>query len=229
MKKLFITALLFSTIFSNVNAQENDSELGAWYMYFWSTQFKESKFGLVGDVQYRDWEVLGDFQQFIVRSAVNYDVNPNLKLFAGYGYFTSGEFGESKNTSTEHRLHQDILMPQKISERFLVRHRIRIEERWVENQDFRTRFRYGLYLTIPLTQPNLKKNSLFLSVFDEVFINGQTDIGNNRSVEYFDRNWLYGALGYAITDNFNVQLGILRQTTPTVSKNSLQVGLHHSF
>ncbi|MCM4154859.1 DUF2490 domain-containing protein [Gramella sp. AN32] len=229
MKRLFIASLLFTTLFSTAHAQENDSQLGAWYMYFWNTQFDESKFGLAGDVQYRDWEVLGDLQQFIVRAAVSYNVNSNLKIFAGYGHFISGELGESKETSQENRIHQDILMPQKISDRFLVRHRIRIEERWVENQGFRTRFRYGLFLTIPLTQPDLKKNSLFLSVSDEVFINGQTDIGNNRTVEYFDRNWLYGALGYYFNDNFNVQLGILRQTTPSISKNSLQLGLHHSF
>ncbi|TBW27186.1 DUF2490 domain-containing protein [Gramella sp. KN1008] len=198
-------------------------------MYFWNTDFNESKFGLQGDFQYRDHEIIGDFQQFIARAGVSYNPNSNLKLVLGYGHFTSGTLGESTETSAENRIFQDVNLPHKITEKILVNHRLRLEERWIENQDFRTRYRYLIGLTIPLNKPVITKNSLYLSLSNEVFINGQKNIGDDRMVEYFDRNWLYGALGYTILDNLKLQLGLMKQSTNNTSKNQLQISLHHSF
>ena len=99
----------------------------------------------------------------------------------------------------------------------------------MEDQDFRTRYRYNLFLNIPLNQPNLNKNSIYLALYNEIFINGQKDIGNGREVELFDRNRFYAALGYAIKDNLKVQTGFMEQTTNSLSKGQLQLSLHHSF
>mgnify|MGYP003148240458 CR=1 FL=1 len=229
IKKLLILSLLILS-YNPINAQENADETGAWYMYFWNTAFGESRFGLQGDVQYRDWKIIGDFQQLILRAGATYKVNANIKLVLGYAYLNSGALGESDATFSENRIFQDINLPHKITERIALNHRLRYEQRWIENQDFRTRYRYALFVSIPLNKTVLKKKkSLFLSLSNEVFINGQTDIGNDRPVNYFDRNWLYGAIGYAFTDNLNMQLGMLRQSTTNINKNSLQIGVHHSF
>ena len=228
--KKILTLLLFGLfINNNVQSQVDENQLGGWYMYFWDTNFGESKFGLQGDVQYRNWDVLGDLEQLLLRAGVTYSPNANVKLTLGYGNITTGEFGDSNETSSESRIYQEALLPHKISDRIYLKHRFRYEQRWVENQDFRTRYRYNIFLNIPLNQPNLDKNSIYLAFYNELFINGQKDIGNGKSVELFDRNRLYGALGFAIKDNLKVQAGFMEQTLNNSSKGQLQLSLHHSF
>ena len=228
--KKILTLLLFGLfINNNVQSQVDENQLGGWYMYFWDTNFGESKFGLQGDVQYRNWDVLGDLEQLLLRAGVTYSPNANVKLTLGYGNITTGEFGDSNETSSESRIYQEALLPHKISDRIYLKHRFRYEQRWVENQDFRTRYRYNIFLNIPLNQPNLGKNSIYLAFYNELFINGQKDIGNGRRVELFDRNRLYGALGFAIKDNLKVQAGFMEQTLNNSSKGQLQLSLHHSF
>ncbi len=50
----------------------DEDQLGAWYMYFWSTQLKESRFGFQGDFQFRNWDLLGDLAQLLIRGGVTY-------------------------------------------------------------------------------------------------------------------------------------------------------------
>lgn len=227
-KKILI--LLVSLFFyTHSNAQVDEDELGGWYMYFWDTDFGESKFGLQGDVQYRNWNIIGDLEQLLLRAGVTYSPNENVKLTLGYGNITTGAFGDSNATSSESRIYQEALLPHKVSDRIYLKHRFRYEQRWVENQDFRTRYRYNIFLNIPLNQANLNKNAIYLAFYNEVFLNGQKDIGNGREVEIFDRNRLYGALGYAIQDNLKIQAGFMEQTLNTSSKGQIQLSLHHSF
>ena len=229
MKKITLL-LLFSLFFNlNVQAQVDGDQLGGWYMYFWNTDFGESKFGLQGDVQYRNWDIIGDLEQLLLRAGVTYSPNDNIMLTLGYGNITTGAFGDSNDTTTESRIYQEALLPHKISERIYLKHRFRYEQRWVEDQDFRTRYRYNLFINIPLNQPNLNKDAIYLALYNEVFINGQRDIGNGRSVEIFDRNRFYSALGYALKDNLKIQAGYMLQSTNSLDKGQLQLSLHHSF
>ncbi|MDR5591215.1 DUF2490 domain-containing protein [Christiangramia sp. SM2212] len=229
MKKYISFLILLLVLSINASAQVNEDKLGAWYMYFWDVNFKESKFGLEGDIQYRNWDLIGDLEQLLLRGGATYSPNSNIKLTLGYAHITTGEFGDSNETSAESRIYQQVLLPHKISTRFYLKHRFRYEQRWVDGQDFRTRYRYNLFLNIPLNQANLNKNAIYLAFYNELFINGERSIGDGRSVEIFDRNRLYGALGYSIKDNLKLQLGFMEQTTNTLSKGQLQLSLHHSF
>ncbi len=229
MKKLLVISIV--CLFSNFPSysQVNDDQTGAWYMYFWDTSFNESKFGLQGDLQYRNWDIIGDLEQLLIRGGITYSPVSLVKLTLGYGHITTGDFGESNFTTTESRIYQEALIPQKISDRIYLKHRFRYEQRWVESQDFRTRYRYNLFMNIPLNQPNLNRNSIYLALYNELFINGQRDIGEGRRVEIFDRNRFYSALGYALRDNLKIQGGYMIQSTNTTDKGQLQLSLHHSF
>ena len=228
MKRAFLIITFFCFSFPALS-QVNEDKLGAWYMYFWNTQFSESKFGLQGDVQYRNWNLLGDLEQLLLRGGITYSPNSNVKFTIGYGNITSGEPGDGTDTATENRIYQEALLPHKLSSRIFLTHRFRYEQRWVEIQDLRTRLRYNLFLTVPLNKPDLKRKSFYFAFYNEIFINGQHDIGDGRRVDLFDRNRLYSGLGYGLTDNLRMQLGYLEQTTNSLSKGQLQVSLHHSF
>ena len=73
-----------------------------------------------------------------------------IVLQAGYAYFTRQPFGAANDVTMEHRWHQDLGLKSKIKNRFELKHRIRIEERFVKGQDFRTRYRYTLFLKCAL-------------------------------------------------------------------------------
>jgi hypothetical protein len=214
-------------------AQANDideDQLGAWYMYFWSISLKESRFGFQGDFQYRNWNLGGDLEQLLLRGGLTYiPEKTNVKFTLGYAFVLSGEFGEGSSTSGENRIYQEALLPQKVGGRVYINHRFRFEQRWVEGQDFRTRWRYALFINVALNRKELIKGTIYYAFYNEIFINGQRDIGNGRTVELFDRNRFYNALGYSITDKLRIQGGYMNQTTDTWSKGQIQLSLHHSF
>ncbi|GAB3827435.1 hypothetical protein GCM10028895_39680 [Pontibacter rugosus] len=153
----------------------------------------------------------------------------NVTFTLGYANITTGAYGSSDATTSESRIYQEALVPVKVGSRFYVNNRFRFEQRFVENQDLRTRYRYNLMLNVPLNKANLEENAVYLALYNEIFINGQQNIGDGRTVEYFDRNRAYAGLGYVIKQDLRLQLGYMNQKTDNWGKNQLQVGLHHSF
>ncbi|GAB5550835.1 MAG: hypothetical protein Sapg2KO_04260 [Saprospiraceae bacterium] len=233
MKKLIIilVALIsFQLTPNTAKAQIDEDQLGAWYMYFWNTTFEDGPWGLQGDVQYRNWNVIGDLEQLLLRGGLTYQAEGSSNKYTlGIANITTGAFGDSDATVSETRFYQEALLPHRINNRVFLTHRFRYEQRFVESQDFRTRYRYNLFLNIPLTDLGFGKGSLYLAFYNELFINGQRDIGDGRTVQYFDRNRTYGALGYGLKDNLKTQLGYMQQTTNAWSKGQLQFSLHHTF
>ena len=232
MKNSFCLILIsLLLIFSkNGNAQINEDKMGAWYMYFFNTTFKESPWGIQGDLQFRNWNIGGDLEQLLVRSGLTYEPkNATIKLTLGYGNITTGSYGADNSTTSESRIYQEALWPVQFGNRVHTNHRFRYEQRFVENQAFRTRFRYNLFLNIPLNKPSMDENTLYLALYNELFINGERNIGDGKSVAVFDRNRLYGALGYIIKKGLKVQLGVMNQTTDSWSKNQLQLSLHQKI
>jgi hypothetical protein len=99
----------------------------------------------------------------------------------------------------------------------------------VDGQDFRTRFRYALFADVPLNGRGTGDGAIYLALYDEVFVNGELAIGDNRVVQRFDRNRLYGALGYGLTDRYKLQGGYMLQTLTNGSKGQIQLSLHAAF
>ena len=200
-------------------------------MYFFNTTFNESSWGVQGDVQYRNWNIAGDLEQLLLRGGLTYKPKTaDIKLTLGYGNITTGSYGNNnKSTSGESRIYQEALFPVKFGNRFHTNHRFRYEQRFVENQDIRTRYRYNLLINIPLNKTDMEKKTLYLAFYNELFINGQRKIGNNNTVEIFDRNRLYFALGYVIKKGFKIQIGAMNQTTDNWSKNQMQLSFHQVF
>jgi hypothetical protein len=232
MRKLTLLTILLATIGfqKEASAQINEDQIGAWYMYFFSADLKDKGFGIQGDVQYRNWNLGGDLEQLLLRGGLTYKPkNANVKFTLGYGNITTGEFGSGTSTVSESRIYQEALLPHKVADRIYLTHRFRYEQRLVEDQDFRTRYRYNLFLTVPLNSKIIEKKTIYFALYNELFINGQREISFNKFVQIFDRNRFYAAVGYCITDNLKVQVGMMRQTTNSWDKRQLQVSCHHKF
>lgn len=227
-KKIYITLIITTLLFPRVcKSQINEGELGAWYMYFFNTTLKESSWGFQGDIQYRNWNVFGDLEQLLLRGGITYKPKKtNIKFTLGYGNVTTGAFGSDNSTTTESRLYQEALYPVKFGNRFYTNHRFRYEQRFVENQDLRTRYRYNLFLNIALNKSSMESKTLYIALYNELFINGQRNVGSGNTVELFDRNRLYLGMGYIIKNGLKFQLGIMEQKTDNWVKKQLQVSIH---
>lgn len=212
------------------HAQIDEDQLGAWYMYFWNTSLKDGPWGFQGDVQHRNWNMMGDLEQLLLRGGLTYQpAHKQAKFTLGYAFIATGEFGDGTQTVQESRIYQEALVPQRVGQRFYLTHRFRYEQRWVEGQDFRTRFRYNVFLNIPINRDDLSPGAFYLALYNELFVNGQRGIGQGRTVEYFDRNRFYTALGYSLSPDLRVQLGLMTQRTDNWRKRQAQVSLHHQF
>jgi len=233
MKKLTILLplLLLLCIPNNTNAQSNPDEMGAWYIYIFNTRFKkDSLWGIQGDIQHRNYNIIGDLQQLLIRGGLTYMPKESpLKLTLGYGYISNGSQGDVIETLIEHRIYQESSFPVKLGKGVFSNHRFRYEIRFVENQDFRTRYRYSVFLNIPLNNLIIEPNTVYLSLYNEVFVNGQRKIGNGKTVSFLDRNRLYGSLGYVFSKGLKMQFGMMRQTSNKFGKNQIQLSIHHSF
>ena len=82
MKKRLLFTAIISIAFilpKYGNAQIDEGQLGAWYMYFFSTSFKESQWGVQGDIQYRNWNLGGDLEQVKLGGEIE-DVDPEAVM-----------------------------------------------------------------------------------------------------------------------------------------------------
>ncbi len=116
-----------------------------------------------------------------------------------------------------------------MGEKWFLKHRLRFEQRWLNGQDFRTRFRYALFANLPLNRLDLSPGAFYLTLYNELFINGQRDTGGGRGVDLYDRNRFYAALGYQFNETGKIQAGYMQQHSNAVNKGQIQFSIHYSF
>ncbi|WP_299678465.1 DUF2490 domain-containing protein [uncultured Dokdonia sp.] len=201
MKKIFL-ALVLVLITTSTYAQNNgEDDLGAWYMLFTNNRVSE-KLSIHAEVQYRNYEFADNFNQLLLRTALNYHISDKAMASFGYGFIsTDPTFPEpdGEENISEHRIYQQFVLRNSVG-KLKFSHRYRLEQRFIDNplsgNDTQHRARYFLRLTYPLS------DKWFLTAYDEVFINLQN--------EFFGQNRLYGALGYNISKNLSTQVGYLK-------------------
>lgn len=228
MKHFKILLFLFLPLITFT--QIDQSKMGAWYMYFFNTSHKSGSIGFQGDIQHRNWNFIGDLEQLLLRGGLTFKPkNEKVKFTLGYGNISTGTYGENNSVTNESRIYQEVLFPNTFFNRLYFTHRFRYEQRFLKEQTLRTRYRYNLFLNIPINQPTMQKNTVYLALYNELFINGQKEVNGVQTVEFFDRNRLYAAIGYFINDQLKIQIGMMNQSTNNWGKNQLQFSIHHVF
>lgn len=226
----FVVTLLGATAPALALAQIDEDQLGGWYAWQWTVNRAGSAIGFQGDIQHRNWDVASDLEQLLVRGGVTWQPGGSaVKYTLGYAHIASGAFGPSGARTDEHRLYQEALLPQRWGARGFVTHRLRFEQRDVENQDLRTRLRYFIAYNHPLNQATLGRGAVYLALANELFINGERGIGGGRAVDWFDRNRASAGLGYSVSDTSRVQLSYMHQQLDEIGKGQLQLNWIQTF
>ncbi len=217
IKKLLNKNLLYILFFLPVPIFAQQNETGNWLMYFGMNRISD-KFSIHTEVQYRNHTIApNNIEQLLLRTGLNYHFSKKAFATAGYAYIPSYVFESEQKApeTTEHRIWQQFILTNKLG-RVKFEHRYRLEQRWV-NGDYLNRFRYRLMLFVPINKPEIEEGSLFLGLYDEVFVNSKQT--------FFDRNRLYGALGYQFNKATSIQAGMLRQQVNDFGKWYLQFAL----
>ena len=213
--------LFIFLIFTNfVFAQK--SNIGNWLIYFGNQKINE-KFNWQNEFQYRSYDIIADTNQLILRTGLGYNLSENNNnVLLVYAFINSQKYilnSDEKVHVNEHRIYQQFITKQNFG-RIFMQHRYRLEERFIEN-DFQLRIRYFLGVNIPINKIALEKNSLYFSAYNEIFINSEKPI--------FDRNRLYGALGFVIDKNFKVEAGFMAQTLENSNRNQFQIVIFNNL
>ena len=220
IKKRIFYLICIVFISNNVKGQKSaENELGNWLMYFGTHKISE-KYSLHYETQLRNYEVISNFNQLLPRVGLNYHIDESSIVTAGYAFIpTQNEFdkGWGKEMVTENRIWEQFILRNSIN-RVKIRHRYRLEQRWVKAGDitnYKNRARYMLSLKLPISKN--EESPLFISLYDEIFLN----ISDNP----FDQNRLFAALGYQVNKQMNIQFGYLRHRAGSLDLNRLQLAL----
>ena len=216
MKKKTFMATLICILVLPFIATSQESNLGNWLIYIGNKKLNNT-WNIHHEVQYRNYDAVGDLEQLLLRTGLGYTFNERKNnILLGYGYILSENYiGDTneKATVNEHRIFQQFTSKQNIG-KLKLNHRYRFEQRFVED-DFKMRLRYFLGFNYPLQNKEDGKNPLYLSVYNEVFLNTESDV--------FDRNRVYGGLGYKFSENLKLELGYMNQFFENSGRDQINI------
>lgn len=210
--------LTFCLIFLSGASAFAQSGLGNWTMYFGNLRISD-RWAWHHEAQYRSYSILPDGEQLLLRTGAQYILPNNMHATAGYAYITSWSEIDSVPAVTEHRTYQQWVMTNKVG-RVKLGHRYRLEQRWINNDGakrYANRVRYFLWADVPLNNKTLEPKTVYLSFYDEVFLEPDT--------WGFSQNRLFSSLAYKINKVVTVKAGHLYQYAGGRNNHRLQLGV----
>jgi hypothetical protein len=203
------------------NPRLSDHNTIGWYNYFGTFRLN-SKFGIHSEYQWRRNDYINEWQQSLLRTGINYQINPKMQLRLGYAWIETFNYGDIPLNGlgkdfTEHRLYQMLTVTDKISA-IDISHRFMLEQRWVgrysnaglEKEDefpFLNRLRYMVRAQFPLRGNEVKDKTPYMAIYDEIMIG----FGKNVAENIFDQNRVGIVLGYKFSSTIKVEAGYINQ------------------
>jgi hypothetical protein len=192
------------------------SDLGNWFIYFGDKKI-DNKWNWHHEVQYRNFNFVGDTEQLLLRTGIGYNLSENNNnVHLGYAYIYNEPYigdTDDKTNFNESRIYQQFITRQTFG-RLSIQHRYRFEQRFFED-DFSLRLRYFLSLNIALNSKIMEDKTFYLSAYNELFVNTEQT--------YFDRNRFYAGIGYRFSKSVRSEVGLMNQTTNAVSRNQINL------
>jgi len=220
LQALVIVVSLLAFSLGNAVAGDVDDELGNWFGFNSATRLTD-QWSFFAQGELRTWEMASNLNETLFRFAGLYDFNPRHRAAFGYVRVDTGSFEENRGLSnfSENRFYQEYQFKHKLGTGSLV-HRFRLEQRWLNAErstDLSHRARYLLKYTKPLNSESMKPGTWYISVFDEVFIDFDSNGYWYNPIRYdsgLNQNRLYFGAGRELSAAANFQFGLLWQHRP---------------
>lgn len=199
------TATAIAALACSSPAQDRQLEQNfrVWFAYYGDHAFGKSRWGvhLEGQVRRRDGIV--QWQNLVLRPAVNYQANRFLMLSAGYAYvrsYPSNPFAPRN----EHRIWEQAWLRYRTG-RIAWSSRYRFENRFLEQAGgqyrYENRFRAWQQATVPLSE------RFYVTGYDEVWFY----VTPYQASSVFDQNRAYVALGFNIKPSWRFETAYMNQ------------------
>lgn len=187
---------------------------GLWTGVYTKYRISE-RFLYYGEYHYRRRNnFINDMAQIYLRFGTTYLVNPKFEITAGIVtpvYWAPDQ--EAPNIDKrvmQYRLWEQFLFVQSL-DRAKIYHQLRFEQRWKRNYEKNSpfkltyRFRYKISSYIPLNSDYLRPKTLFLSLYEEIFIQA----GKSVIYDHMEDNRIFIGLGYILNSNIQLQAGYM--------------------
>ncbi len=208
---------------ASVGAQDPSQHLGGWYAAEASWRPAGSRLGVEADFQLRDFQMVGDFAQTSLRAGVVVHARSRpLSLTVGGAGFLQGTPGEATATRSERRLYQTVSYTQRLSSTLRLKHRGRAEQRWFENDVFRSRYRYRLEAERAVSGRGFGPGGVWLVASHELLLNGEveSDVG---AFDRLDQNRSYLAVNYPRGSTARMEAGYLNVVRPGEMRHRIRL------
>lgn len=235
----FLFFLFITGVFSQTTVLKDK---GSWLTL--TNNFKISKNISISNVtQMRRVDFLKNTQAVVIQPGINYKLNKNISIGAGYLHYTYFANGVSHSPikKYENRLWQNLninsdLGNSKLSQRFVFEERFKDDivlnpnnEYILDGVSYAQRFRYRLEVTTNLLKLNNNK-IIYGKLSNETRIRFETGLTEPD----FDQNNFAALLGYQLVDNSKVWVGYGRyyyKLSPTkfISNDILHINLSYDF
>jgi hypothetical protein len=195
---------------------------GNWLSYLGNNAINK-KWNIFTDFQFRSYNALDDLQQVLGRVGVGYNLTEaNNNVLLGYVYVHTENYTatDTKVGSVENRLFLQFVTRQRF-QRVYLQHRYRAEARFLPNDVYKTRLRYQVGLNVPLNKPAMDKGAIYLSASDEIFAHACSP--------KFDRNRIYGGIGYVISPKLRAEFGFMSQGVELTQRGQIQVAFFNNL
>jgi hypothetical protein len=214
-----ILAIVFCASAISAKAQ-TDKDLGTWFVANAEYEFAKNFIGYV-ELQVRTQKPFHKVFYGEIKGGVNYRINKNFSTLLGFGDYRTYDWKdlEAGVKTNELRLWEQLVISQPL-DRLKFEHRFRAEQAWL-NKKYRNRFRYRISLIIPLNKPKVERNTVFISLSDEIFL--------TNKAPYFMRNRAYAGIGFQATDFLTVQTGYVHQFNYTLASAGAKHNLFFSI
>jgi hypothetical protein len=214
---LGVFCLVF-TLAAPVKAQEilTDHYFDTWWSNINHVQISK-KWELSTETHIRRTQGLAEWQQLLIRPAINFQVNTPLKLSVGYTFIQSFPYGNQPIVvrTPENNVWEQLTLSHSVG-RLKLAHRYRLEHRFIgtpvrkghayqiDGMHYAQRFRYRITGVLPFG----KQEKGFAKFFDEAWIH----LEDNLMPRAFNQNWLYLGLGYHLSSWSAIEVGYLHQS-----------------
>lgn len=216
-------AILLLAFCTHINAQEgpevNLEETGIWNGLYMKVRLSE-RFGYYGEHHYRSRNAMDDVTSFVGRprqiynrAGLNVYINDYFEFVVGptmvvnYSPDPGNDLYESY--TLEHRIWHQWLFRMPTMGRVKMYHQFRFEHRWKKDNDvgadydYTNRYRYKMFMYIPINKRKIEKNTLYFSPSAEIFMHSGPSIGFNP----FEDFRTYNGFGYVVNNNITLFAG----------------------
>lgn len=203
------------SLFSQVATPEKEtrSTSGAWFGFYTKYHFND-RWAYYGEYHVRRKDGFDKMGQIYLRFGATYKVAKYLEVTAGfvnpYYWNPNPEATNTDRVAPQYRAWEQAVLATPF-DHIKVMHQLRLEQRWrrdfVKDSPYKLthRFRYKLTVYVPLNHRDFDEKTLFLAMYNEIFI--QT--GKTVTFNHLEDNRSFVGLGYNINHDWQIQSGYM--------------------